>query len=202
MRHSRTKSVSSSARYLTTRESAERLGVTINALKTWIREQRLPALKTPGGHHRIAESDLLAFAAELATNSRARPLSRPRILIVDDDEALLGTIKDTLGGAIPEALVRTATDGYEGLVQVGAFHPDLLVLDIRMPRLDGFEVCRRLKARPDTASVRILAVTAYPDGGVRERIFECGADDMIEKPFMIEKFQARVRTLLEQKPRA
>jgi len=202
MRHSRTKSVSSSARYLTTRESAERLGVTINALKTWIREQRLPALKTPGGHHRIAESDLLAFAAELATNSRARPLSRPRILIVDDDEALLGTIKDTLGDAIPEALVRTATDGYEGLVQVGAFHPDLLVLDIRMPRLDGFEVCRRLKARPDTASVLILAVTAYPDGGVRERIFECGADDMIEKPFMIEKFQARVRTLLEQKPRA
>jgi excisionase family DNA binding protein len=202
MRRSRTKSVSSSARYLTTRESAERLGVTINALKTWIREQRLPALKTPGGHHRIAESDLLAFAAELATNSRVRPLSRPRILIVDDDEALLGTIKDTLGGAIPEALVRTATDGYEGLVQVGAFHPDLLVLDIRMPRLDGFEVCRRLKARPDTASVRILAVTAYPDGGVRERIFECGADDMIEKPFVIEKFQDRVRALLEQKPRA
>jgi excisionase family DNA binding protein len=202
MRHSRTKSVSSSARYLTTRESAERLGVTINALKTWIREQRLPALKTPGGHHRIAESDLLAFAAELATNSRVLPLSRPRILIVDDDEALLGTIKDTLSGAIPEALVRTATDGYEGLVQVGAFHPDLLVLDIRMPRLDGFEVCRRLKARPDTASVRILAVTAYPDGGVRERIFECGADDMIEKPFVIEKFQARVRTLLEQKPSA
>jgi excisionase family DNA binding protein len=200
MRHSRTKSASSSARYLTTRESAERLGVTINALKTWIREQRLPALKTPGGHHRIAESDLLAFAAGLATNSKVRPLSRPRILIVDDDEALLGTIKDTLGGAIPEALVRTATDGYEGLVQVGAFHPDLLVLDIRMPRLDGFEVCRRLKARPDTASVRILAVTAYPDGGVRERIFECGADDMIEKPFVIEKFQARVRALLEQKP--
>jgi DNA-binding response OmpR family regulator len=174
--------------------------VTINALKAWIREQRLPALKTPGGHHRIAESDLLAFAAELATNSRVRPLSRPRILIVDDDEALLGTLKDTLGGSIPEALVRTATDGYEGLVQVGAFHPDLLVLDVRMPRLDGFEVCRRLKARPDTASVRILALTAYADEGVRERIVQCGADDLMEKPFGVEKFHARIRDLLEQKP--
>jgi excisionase family DNA binding protein len=201
MKHSRTKPGPSSVRYLTTRESAERLGVTINALKTWIREQRLPALKTPGGHHRIAETDLLAFAAELATHSRVRPLSRPRILIVDDDDALLGTLKDTLAGAFPEALVRTATDGYEGLVQVGAFHPDLLVLDVRMPRLDGFEVCRRLKARPDTASVRILAVTAYLDGGVRERILECGADDLMEKPFAIEKFNARVRTMLEQKPR-
>lgn len=200
MRPPRTKPIPSSARYLTTRESAERLGVTINALKAWIREQRLPALKTPGGHHRIAENDLLAFAAELVTNTRVRPLSRPRILIVDDDEALLGTIKDTLGGAIPEALVRTATDGYEGLVQVGAFHPDLLVLDVRMPRLDGFEVCRRLKACPDTASVRILVVSAYPDGGVRERIFECGADDLMEKPFAMEKFHARVRILLAQKP--
>jgi excisionase family DNA binding protein len=197
----RAESSSSSARYLTTRESAERLGVTINALKTWIREHRLPALKTPGGHHRIAESDLLAFAAALATSARARPLSKPRILIVDDDEALLGTLKDTLASAIPEALVRTATDGYEGLIQVGAFHPDLLVLDVRMPRLDGFEVCRRLKARPDTASIRILAVTAYLDGGVRERIFECGADDLMEKPFAIEKFHVRVRTLIEQKPR-
>lgn len=191
----------SSPRYLTTRESAERLGVTINALKAWIREQRLPALRTPGGHHRIAEGDLLAFAAELATNSGVRPVSRPRILIVDDDEALLGTLKDTLGNAIPNALVRTATDGYEGLVQVGAFHPDLLVLDVRMPRLDGFEVCRRLKARQDTASVRILAVTAYPDVSVRERILECGADDLMEKPFAIEEFHARVRTLLGQRAR-
>jgi excisionase family DNA binding protein len=200
MRHARARSGSPGPRYLTTRESAERLGVTINALKAWIREQRLPALKTPGGHHRIAESDLLAFAAELATNSRVRPLSRPRILIVDDDEALLGTLKDTLGGSLPEALVRTATDGYEGLVQVGAFHPDLLVLDVRMPRLDGFEVCRRLKARPDTASVRILALTAYADEGVREQIAQCGADDLMEKPFGIEKFHARIRDLLEQKP--
>jgi len=201
VRQPRPKPPSSGPHYLTTRESAERLGVTINALKTWIREQRLPALKTPGGHHRVAESDLLAFAAELATTSRSRTPSKPRILIVDDDEALLGTLKDTLAGAIPEALVRTATDGYEGLVQVGAFHPDLLVLDVRMPRLDGFEVCRRLKARPETASVRILAVTAYLDSGVRERIFECGADDLMEKPFAIDKFQARVRTLLVQKPR-
>src|SRR3989454_1025294 len=50
-------------RYLTTRQSAVRLGVTINAIKTWIRDERLPALKTPGGHHRIAESDLLQFHA-------------------------------------------------------------------------------------------------------------------------------------------
>lgn len=183
-------------RFLTTREAAQRLGVTVNAIKAWIREQRLPALRTPGGHHRIAESDLIAFQARLAENSRSPLSTRPRILVVDDDAPLLSALTDALGSTIPEAIVQAATDGYEALMQVGAFRPDLLVLDIRMPRLDGFEVCRRLKARRETASIRILAMTGYPEGQVAERIRECGADDFLEKPFPIEAFRSRIMALL------
>jgi CheY-like chemotaxis protein len=65
-----------------------------------------------------------------------------------------------------------------------------------MPRLDGFEVCRRLKANPETASVRILAMTAYAEEDVRERILQCGADDFLEKPFPIERFRWQVESLL------
>src|SRR5215467_844241 len=81
-------------RYLTTRQSALRLGVTINAIKTWIREERLPALKTPGGHHRIAEADLLEFHARLAENSRTPVSSRPRIPILDPDATLLRSARE------------------------------------------------------------------------------------------------------------
>lgn len=183
-------------RYFTTRQCADRLGVSINAIKAWIREERLPALRTPGGHYRIAEPDLLAFQARLAENSRAPVSARPRILVVDDDEALAGALKEALEHVIPEAVVQTATDGYEALVQVGSFRPDVLVLDIRMPRLDGFDVCRRLKARRETAGIRILAMTAYPEGEVREQALACGADDFLEKPFAIDKFRARVVNLL------
>jgi len=172
-------------RYLTTRQSAVRLGVTINAIKAWIREERLPALKTPGGHHRISESDLLEFHARLA-----------------DDPSLLAALRETIEQVIPEAIVAVATDGYEALVQVGAFRPDVLVLDIRMPRLDGFEVCRRLKAKKETASIRILAVTAHPEGQVRDQVMACGADDFLEKPFAIEKFRSRVVGLLAKGLRA
>lgn len=188
--------------YLTTREAARRLGVSINSLKAWIREERLPALRTPGGHHRVSTEDLAVFQARLAENSRLPGTSRSRILVVDDDEALLAALKETLEEIIPDSVVETAADSYEALLQVGAFRPDVLVLDIQMPRLDGFEVCRRLKGRRGTASVRILAVTAYPDGGVRERILECGADDFLEKPFAIQKFRSRVLALIErQTPR-
>lgn len=184
-------------RFLTTRQAATRLGVTINAIKAWIREDQLPALRTPGGHHRIAESDLVAFQERLVENSRTRASSRPRILLADDDTYLLSALRETIEQMIPDAIVATASDGYEALLQVGAFRPDVLVLDIRMPRLDGFEVCRRLKARQETAAIRILAVTAYPEGQVRQRIVECGADDFLEKPFAIERFRSRVMALLE-----
>lgn len=192
---------SSRTRFLTTREAAERLGVTINALKAWIREQRLPALRTPGGHHRISETDLGEFQRRLSETSRSPGPSRPRILVVDDDEALLAALKETLQEVIQDSVVETATDGYEALVQVGAFRPAVLVLDISMPRLDGFEVCRRLKHRRDTAPIRILAMTAYPEGGVRQRIIESGADDFLEKPFAIERFRSHVMALLSNESR-
>jgi excisionase family DNA binding protein len=184
-------------KFLTTRQAALRLGVTINAIKAWIREDQLPALRTPGGHHRISEADLTAFQGKLTENSRTRTSSRPRILVADDDTYLLSALRETIEQLIPDAVVDTASDGYEALLQVGAFHPDVLVLDIRMPRLDGFEVCRRLKARRGTASIKILAVTAYPEGQVRQRIIDCGADDFLEKPFAIERFRSRVMALLE-----
>jgi excisionase family DNA binding protein len=181
-------------RYLTTRESAERLGVTINAIKAWIREKRLPALRTPGGHHRITERDLMAFQAELVES--CQNAARPKILVVDDDAPLAEILKESLQDEMPDAQIRTATDGYEALVQVGAFRPDVLALDIRMPRLDGFEVCRRLKARRDTAGIRILAMTAYSEGEVKRKIIACGAEDFIEKPFSITDFRARILALL------
>jgi len=192
----RTEDRAAAPKFLTTSQAAQRLGVTVNAIKAWIRANELPALRTPGGHHRIAEEDLRAFQARLADRSRrVAPVER-RVLLVDDDEALVEVLAEALTQVAPHVAVARATDGYEALVQVGAFRPDVLVLDIQMPRLDGFEVCRRLKARRETRGIRILAITAYPDGQVRERILACGADDYLEKPFSVEKFRASVLGLL------
>src|SRR5207249_9905768 len=111
-------------RYLTTRQSAVRLGVTINAIKAWIREERLPALKTPGGHHRISEADLLEFHARLAENSRPTVSTRPRILVVDDDPSLLAALRETIERVIAEAMVAVAAARYEAVVEDGAVRPD------------------------------------------------------------------------------
>ena len=182
-------------RYLTTQEVATRLGVTINAVKSWIRADELSALRTPGGHHRIAEDELTAFQARLVERSRRPAGVRTRVLLVDDDVRLLEALQETLVHAEPDLLVEVATDGYEALVEVGRFQPDVLALDLRMPQLDGFEVCQRLKGQAATRDVRILAMTAFTEAGSRERIMAAGADDFLEKPFDLDTFQARIGEL-------
>jgi excisionase family DNA binding protein len=183
-------------RYLTSREAASRLGVSANALKAWIRADELPALRTPGGHHRIAEEDLARFQRRLGRGAGAGPGPAPRVLVVDDDPLLLATLRAAVEQRLPGVDVDVAADGYEALVQVGRFRPDVLVLDLRMPRLDGLEVCQRLRESPATAGIRILAITAFTEALPRERVLAAGADDFLEKPFDLDAFRARLSALL------
>jgi excisionase family DNA binding protein len=187
------------ARYLTTRQAATRLGVTVNAIKAWVREERLPALRTPGGHHRIAESDLALFQSRLAQSSRRPTSARPRILVADDDPTLLAALRDAIVQVLPEVVVATVTDGYDALLEIGACRPDVLVLGLGLPRLDGVELCRRLKTRRETAGVRILTVTPAAAGPAREHLLGAGADDLLEKPVAIEKLRSRVMSLLDRR---
>jgi CheY-like chemotaxis protein len=139
---------------------------------------------------------VFALRARLAVCPGPKASGGPRILLVDDNKRLLEVLHEALAGAVPGALIDVATDGYEALMQVGRFPPDLLVLDLRMPRLDGFEVCQRLKSRANTRMIRILAITAYPEGGARERILAAGADGFLEKPLDMREFRATALALL------
>jgi CheY-like chemotaxis protein/signal transduction histidine kinase len=118
--------------------------------------------------YQIPEENLLAF-------------ERRRVLVVDDDPSVLAFVRETLEDAGGYDVL-TAADGYEALIAIGARRPDLLVLDIRMPKMDGFEVCRNLRANPLTRDLRILAITGVSDEDTRRRILEAGADRCLLKP--------------------
>lgn len=181
-------------RFLTTGEIAQACQVTIPTVKRWIREGHLKAFQTAGGHYRITEEEFKRFQAAHRIPGAIEEL--PRVLIIDDDSKLLDVLVEALSFDTGYK-VEAAQDGYEGLIKVGTFHPHLLILDIRMPGLDGFQVCRKVKADPTTHSTKILAVTAYPEGNVRERILEAGADGFLQKPVQLTELKAEVVRLLE-----
>ena len=120
--------------------------------------------------------------------------AQPRILVVDDNPANLGVLVDHLEHHGYEVLV--ALGGLEALDRVAYIQPDLILLDVMMPDLDGFETCRRLKAREEDRDVPVIFMTALTDVDSKVAAFAAGGGDCVGKPFQIEELMARVRTHL------
>ena len=128
---------------------------------------------------------------ESATTSTATG----RVLVVEDDVEIADVVRRALRQAGHE--VRTAADGVEALQEAGDFLPDLVVLDLGLPRLDGVDVCRRLR---ETSDVPILMLTARSGTDDRVEGLDSGADDYLVKPFELEELLARSRALMRRRP--
>jgi two-component system alkaline phosphatase synthesis response regulator PhoP len=122
-------------------------------------------------------------------------LSAASILLVDDNLQNLELMQAYLE-SLP-CRVRTAKDGLEAVDMIEDECPDLVLLDVMMPRMSGFEVCQKIKSNPNTRDVVVIMVTALHEVGDFERAVECGTNDFITKPVNKLELLTRVRSLLE-----
>jgi CheY-like chemotaxis protein len=120
---------------------------------------------------------------------------RSRVLIADDNEPNRELLEAYLTGI--DCDIATAVDGKDTLDQVARFHPDVILLDVMMPKLSGFEVCQRLKADPATSPIMVLMVTALGELGDIERAVESGTDDFLSKPVNRVELVKRVENMLK-----
>src|SRR5215212_1670642 len=120
---------------------------------------------------------------------------RPRVLVVEDDTDIAGVLRRSLDKEGYD--VRVAGDGETAIDEAGVFEPDAVVLDLGLPRLDGVEVCRRLR---DEGDVPILILTARDALEARVEGLDSGADDYLVKPFERRELLARMRALLRRRP--
>lgn len=121
-------------------------------------------------------------------------MTRSRILISDDNQTNVELLETFLLDV--DADIEMAYDGAETLEKVKTFHPDLILLDIMMPKLSGFEVCKTLKSNPETEQIMILMVTALNELGDIERAVEAGCDDFLSKPVNKVELLKRVENML------
>ncbi len=121
----------------------------------------------------------------------------PTVLVVDDNQQNLELIQAYLEDV--ECLTEAAHDGIEALEMVARNKPDLILLDVMMPKMSGFEVCRRLKNNPQTTDIPIIMVTALNEFGDIERGLDSGTDDFVSKPINRLELLTRIRTMLKLK---
>jgi type IV pilus assembly protein PilB len=122
----------------------------------------------------------------------------PRILVVDDDDAIRRLVTRTLQGLSVKPEVMSAADGKEGLQAAKKSKPDLVVLDIMMPGLSGFDVCQKLRSNIQTAFIPILMLTGNTDEESRTKGFMVGTDDYMAKPFSVRELHDRITRLLRR----
>jgi CheY-like chemotaxis protein len=147
---------------------------------------------------------LAAVASPVAPSPAAPPPSTPiaprtfKVLVVDDNASIRHLVRTVLETSGLDLTVISAQDGREALTLTEIEHPDLVLLDVSMPDLDGFEVCRRLRATSETAALPVIMLTAMGGEEHVEEGFGSGADDYVAKPFRRNELIARVRRMLER----
>lgn len=184
---------------LTVFKASKQCNVSPKTIINWIESGHITAYKTVGGHRRMKKSDLVAFMTKqgIPIPAEDTPVEeRTRILVVDDDPIIVETIVQSLEEDEHDYEVISASDGFEAGIQVSHFKPHLLILDIMMPDIKGYEVCKKIKGNEETKDIKIIVLSAYLDEEKFKKMKEHGADVCFSKPLPLPQLKEEVARLL------
>jgi excisionase family DNA binding protein len=175
-------------KHLSTAQVARLLGVSDQSVANWIDRGKLRAGRTPGGHRRIEKQDLVEFLKrqKFRIPRELTASAAPTVLVVDDDPGVGTWLSQAIQSKRPDCRVLLAGDGYSAGEIVTAETPHVVLLDLYMPGLDGFAVCRKIKSRPATRKTVVVAITAHPSPEAEQAIREAGAAVYLTKPLDAE----------------
>jgi len=183
---------------LTVFQASKYCNVSPKTIINWIEAGHIEAYKTVGGHRRIKISDMENFMRKQGIPIPEQEIisERKKILIVDDDPIIVETLVQGLEEEEYDYEIISASDGFEAGLQVNHFKPHLLILDIMMPDIKGFEVCKKIKTNEETKDTKIIVLSAYLDDEKFKKMKEYGADICFSKPLPLPQLKEEVAKML------
>jgi len=172
-------------KFFTTTEVAEICQVNPASIVRWIHEGKITASFTAGGHFRVLPTEVIRLLQSLCMpvpRELQNISSAKRILIVDDEPDVRRFIRSYIERHFSGLLIEEAGDGFSAGTLLTSFLPDLVLLDLRMPGMDGFRVCKFIKRSPELKHTRIVVITGMADETLRDQVIQLGADDFLTKP--------------------
>ena len=182
-----------------TYEIAKICHVTPVTVNNWIDKGLIPSFSTGGGHRRVWDDDLAAFLIKhnIPVPEELKTQSRVKIMIVDDEPSIIVTLQRTIEGIFENVDITSADNGFKAGQDITIQKPDLIILDLKLPGLDGFEVCRQIKTNPGLKHSKILAMSGYNIKEFEAKAIQSGADDFLPKPFTHAEVIEKISKLLK-----
>ncbi len=193
-------------RVFSAHEVANICGVVNQTAINWIDKGHLEAYTTPGGQYRVYADVLAKFLQKqgmrlpdelkqiLAEQARIE-----QVLVVEDDSDLNDMVKQFLDKRYPDFRVNQALDGYDAGKAITEYKPDVVILDINLPGVDGFKLCRQIKADENLSRPIVIAISGMDDGDTETRAHEAGADAFLKKPIELEALPGLIEQLAENR---
>jgi excisionase family DNA binding protein len=185
---------------LKSNDAAKYLGVSRSSLTNWVKQSLLGSGLTPGGHYRFTVDELDKFAEKrgLRIPKTLNDSGKIKILVIDDDGAFREFIKDALD-VFSNFELREASDGMQGVLLIGTWQPDLVILDLRMPNMNGIDFCRLLRQNEDTEDVKVIITSAHLSAEAKAEILKLSVDVVLEKPVRLGSIVAAVEKCTDLK---
>ena len=183
---------------LTTGEIAKYCHVTHRGVLKWVASGKLKAYRTPGNHSRVSVEDFINFLREykMPIPVELEAISTlKKILIVDDDRGIVHALRRILMME-NKYEIEEAFDGFEAGKKFSAFKPDLIILDIHMPALDGYQVFANIRQDEKNKNTKILIISGVNEAKEIQKINELGAEGFLQKPFSHEALKEQMNRIL------
>ncbi len=194
--------MSSEDAYVSTTEAADLLGISLRTAQLWVESGVLLAWKTSGGHRRILRQSVDALLAERArqfgaVTKKSTATDALKVVVVEDDQDLLRLIELSLSDLPRPTEVRSAKDGFAGLVLIGQFLPDLVIADLNMPGMDGFRMIQSLIGS-EFAPTKIIVSTALSPADIELKGGLPDSIEILQKPYSLELLEEKVLGMIKR----
>jgi excisionase family DNA binding protein len=185
--------------YLTTRETAVKLGLSLRTIQLWVESGVLTAWKTAGGHRRIASSSVEELLRQREDSLKKRPSGNPfTLVVVEDNQQMLELYEQQIKQWDMSIHLVTASNGFEGLLQIGQWEPDLIITDLDMPGMNGFQMIEALCEKPELGNTQIAVVTGLRPEEIKAK-GELHKDIMVYlKPVDFNQLEKLVKNQLDK----
>lgn len=186
-------------KFLSVKQVAEYLEVSKQAVDKWIIAGELKVYRLPSGRIKILRSDFLEYIKthNLYLDKEFFNVDPGKIVVIDDDESIHNLFQKFFKEINSELEVKYAVDGISGLLILGASKPDIVILDIEMPGMNGIELCKKILADNSLTGINIVVISGYLSK-YEDELKKMGLETFIEKPFIIKDLNDKLLPLLNQ----